>query len=67
MYLERTLEKIIEDAVTAPDIAHQTLSSSKISESEKQQDITQCVIEALVNKVKCLTVQFTWIATTCCS
>ena len=67
MYLERSLEKIIENGVTAIDMAHQTLSSSKVSESEKQQDITQCAVGALLNKVKCLTVQFTWIATTCCS
>ena len=54
--LEKALEKLMEDGVTATDIAHQTLSSSKVSVSEKQQDFTQSPVGALVDKVKCLTV-----------
>ena len=54
--MEKSLEKLMKDGVTATDIAHQTLISSKESVSEKQQDFTQCPVGALVNKVKSLTV-----------
>ena len=53
--LEKSLEKLMKDGVTATDIAHQTLSSSKDSVSEKQQDFTQCPVGGLVNKVKSMT------------
>ena len=53
--LEKSLEKLMKDGVTATGKAHQTLSSSKVSVSETQ-DFTQCPVGSLVNKVKSLTV-----------
>ena len=55
--LESSLEKLMTDGVTASNRAHQTFSSSKVRESEKQEDVTQCDVEALEKKEKCLSLK----------
>ena len=55
--LESSLEKLMTDGVTASNRAHQTFSSSKVRESEKQEDVIQCDVEALEKKEKCLSLK----------
>ena len=54
--LERSLEKLMEDGVTVPDLPHPISSTSKVKEFEKEKHDPQGSVGLLIEKVQSMTV-----------